>query len=84
MNLFWVYVFFSGDRRPAATDPIRASFLLAEIDSRQHALASRECMRRAAAPDLVPVWEVNSTRTRLGGTTSSLDLVPVPVCTVHP
>jgi hypothetical protein len=32
-------------------------------------LASRECMRRAAAPDPVPVWEVNSTCTRLGGTT---------------
>eukprot|EP01047_Picozoa_sp_COSAG01_P040587 COSAG01_NODE_3429_length_6104_cov_67.418748_4_plen_385_part_00 len=37
VNLFWLNVFFSGDRRPAAIDLIRASFLLAEIDSRQHA-----------------------------------------------
>ena len=37
VSTFWVYVFFSGDRQPADIDLIRASFLLAEIDSRQHA-----------------------------------------------
>jgi hypothetical protein len=37
VSLFWMNVFFSGDRQPAAIDLIRASCLLAEIDSRQHA-----------------------------------------------
>ena len=78
MNIFRIYVFFSGDRQPAAIDLIRASFLLAEIDSRQHAAGQPPV--HAARGDYSPVWEVDSTRTRLGGTRSGL----VPVCAVQP
>jgi hypothetical protein len=78
VNIFRIYVFFSGDRQPAAIDLIRASFLLAEIDSRQHAAGQPPV--HAARGDYSPVWEVDSTRTRLGGTRSGL----VPVCAVQP